>query len=74
MTVEFASTYSNAVWLLTNVYAPCTTEGRHDFINWLHNVDMPDNVDWLLTGYFNLIRRPSDRNRPGGTHTRYDEF
>jgi hypothetical protein len=65
MTVEFASTYSNAVWLLTNVYAPCTTEGRHDFINWLHNVDMPDNVDWLLTGDFNLIRRPSDRNRPG---------
>jgi hypothetical protein len=45
MTVEFASTYSNAVWLLTNVYAPCITEGRHDFINWLHNVDMPDNVD-----------------------------
>jgi hypothetical protein len=27
---------------------------------------MPDNVDWLLTGDFNLIRRPSDRNRPGG--------
>jgi hypothetical protein len=33
MTVEFASTYSNAVWLLTNVYAPCTTEGRQEFIN-----------------------------------------
>jgi hypothetical protein len=27
---------------------------------------MPDDTDWLLVGDFNLIRKPSDSNRPGG--------
>lgn len=26
---------------------------------------MPDNVEWLLVGDFNLYRIPEDRNRPG---------
>jgi hypothetical protein len=25
MSVEFSSTFSGAVWILTNIYAPCTT-------------------------------------------------
>jgi hypothetical protein len=62
MSVEFTSTFSGASRIITNIYAPCTLEGRHDFINWLHNVDMPDDTDWLLVGDFKLIRRPSDRN------------
>jgi hypothetical protein len=51
---------------LTKVYAPCTTEGRNNFLCWLNDVDMPEDFDWLIIGYFNLICRPSDRNRPGG--------
>ena len=27
---------------------------------------MPNDHDWLLIGDFNLIRKPEDRNRPGG--------
>lgn len=27
---------------------------------------MPDEVDWLVLGDFNLYRKPEDRNRPGG--------
>jgi hypothetical protein len=27
---------------------------------------MLDDLDWLIMGDFNLIRRPSDRNKPGG--------
>jgi hypothetical protein len=27
---------------------------------------MPDEIDWLLIGDFNFIRKPEDRNRPGG--------
>jgi hypothetical protein len=27
---------------------------------------MPDDMDWLLVGDFNLIIRLSDRNTPGG--------
>jgi hypothetical protein len=27
---------------------------------------MPDDMEWLLVGDFNLIHRMSDRNKPGG--------
>jgi hypothetical protein len=27
---------------------------------------MPDNTDWIVMGDFNFIRKPSDRNKPGG--------
>ena len=27
---------------------------------------MPDDIQWLIVGDFNLIRKPEDRNRPGG--------
>jgi hypothetical protein len=66
MSVEFNSTISGAVWVITNVYAPCTAEGKIDFLNWLHDFILPDETDWLLVGDFNLIRRPRDRNRPRG--------
>jgi hypothetical protein len=64
--VEFSSAFSDAVWILTNIYAPCTTEGKVEFFIWFHNFTMPDNTDWLVVGDFNLIRKPSARNRPRG--------
>jgi hypothetical protein len=36
------------------------------FLDSLKNVDVPADVDWLVVGDFNLIRNPSNRNRPGG--------
>jgi len=27
---------------------------------------MPDDIQWLIVGDFNLIRKLEDRNRPGG--------
>ena len=27
---------------------------------------MPEQVDWLILGDFNLLRSPADRNKPGG--------
>ena len=27
---------------------------------------MPDGIDWLIAGDFNFIRKPSDKNKPGG--------
>ena len=27
---------------------------------------MPAEVDWLIVGDFNLIRKPENRNKPGG--------
>lgn len=33
--------------------------------NWFSNVQMPDSVNWLIVGDFNLYRNPEDRNRSG---------
>jgi hypothetical protein len=49
-----------------NIYAPCSNEGRLEFLNWINNIDMPEDTGWLLMRDFNMIRRPSDRNRHGG--------
>jgi exonuclease III len=38
MSVEFVSMISGAVWVLTNVYAPCIAEGKVEFLNWLHDL------------------------------------
>ena len=64
--VEFVSCLDAITWVLTNIYAPCTPAGKLQFIDWLKNIQMPDEVNWLLIGYFNLIRSLDDRNRPGG--------
>jgi exonuclease III len=66
LSIEFTSTISGASWILTNIYTPCTHEGRADFLSWFSSIDMHDESDWLIVGDFNLIRRASDRNRLGG--------
>jgi hypothetical protein len=66
MSIEFTSTISGATWLLTNVYAPCDPDGRQSFLAWLSDIVMSDDTYWLLLGDFNLIRRPSDRNKLRG--------
>jgi hypothetical protein len=48
------------------VYGPSIAEGKLNFINWLENIQMSEDLDWFLLGDFNLIRKPEDRNKPGG--------
>lgn len=64
--VEFISALNNDTWVLTSVYGPCDPEGKLIFLDWLENIQLPDDVDWLLLGDFNLIRRFENRNRPSG--------
>jgi hypothetical protein len=64
--VQFTCNLSNNTCILTNVYGPTQTERKTDFIEWFTNIDMPGNMDWLILGDFNFIRKPSDRNKPGG--------
>lgn len=40
--------------------------GKWIFLIGFGNILMPDEIDWLLIGDFNFIRKPEDRNRPGG--------
>lgn len=66
ISVDFTSKHNNADWVLTNVYGPCTADGKREFAQWLRDIQMPDEVDSLLVGDFNLLRSPDDRNKPGG--------
>lgn len=69
VSVEFISVLSGATWVLTIIYAPCSPQGRQEFLDWFGNIDMAENKGWLIVGDFNLIRRRLDRNKPGGNIT-----
>lgn len=30
---------------------------------------MPDDINWIVVGDFNLYRSPNDRNKPGDDHS-----
>jgi hypothetical protein len=45
MSLEFTSSISIASWVLTNVYAPCTPDGKQRFLNWFHNIGMFEETD-----------------------------
>jgi hypothetical protein len=63
--MEFISNLIGQKWILTNIYAPCTPDGKLEFLRWFRDIDMPNEECWIILGDFNLIRRP-ERNRPGG--------
>jgi hypothetical protein len=66
VSVHFSSTQSAHKWTLVNIYGPCQGEAREEFVEWLFDLYIPDEEDWLLVGDFNFIRSPSNRNKPGG--------
>jgi hypothetical protein len=45
LSVELTSTLLGIPWVLTNVYAPCTPEGKLEFLDWFRNIDMPINTN-----------------------------
>jgi hypothetical protein len=48
------------------VYGPSVADGKISFLNWLKGIEMPDTIDWMILGDFNLIRREENRNMLGG--------
>ena len=66
ITIEFSSNHNALDWILTNIYAPRTPAGKLQFTDWFKNIQMPDDIYWLLVGDFTLIRRLDNRNSPGG--------
>lgn len=65
ISVEFISKFNGHSWVLTSVYAPCTYSGKRTFLSWFREIQMLAEVDWLVVGDFNLLRRPEDRSREG---------
>jgi len=58
MNLGFSQTYMHPILLLE----------RWFFLQWFKNINIPDTVNWLIVGDFNLYRNPDDRNKPGGDH------
>lgn len=42
---QFTSLHSGDSWVLTNIYALCTDEGRVLFLDWFKNIMMPEDID-----------------------------
>lgn len=46
--VEFTCNCSGLSWVLTNIYASCSPEGKMSFLNWFRDISMPDDFHWLI--------------------------
>src|ERR1041385_4555070 len=66
LTVKFTSVHNAEVWTMVAVYGPCQRPLRDEFVQWLYDLCIPDEDNWLLLGDFNFIRSLDNRNRPGG--------
>ena len=66
LTMSFTSLHNQEVWNLSSIYGPCTEPPRSMFVDWLKNLQIGDDVNWLILGDFNFYRSLEDRNRPGG--------
>jgi hypothetical protein len=64
--VELHATKSEVYWTLTNIYAPCVDNEQFQFLQWIHNIHIPADENYMMVGDFNLIRSPQDRNSAGG--------
>jgi hypothetical protein len=45
MSMELISTFSGMAWVLTDIYAPCTTDGKLEFLNWLHDFELLEGTN-----------------------------
>jgi exonuclease III len=66
ISVHFTSTQSSQPWTLVNIYGPCAGDLRDTFTEWMFNLNIPPEEDWLILGDFNFIRSQENRSKPGG--------
>jgi hypothetical protein len=38
LSVEFTSLHNGANYVLTNIYTPCTPDGKREFLQWFSNI------------------------------------
>ena len=66
--IKFTSKHNAEIWTLVNVYGPCDQQRRDAFVQWLYNLHIPFDANWLLLGDFNFLRSMENRNMVGGGH------
>lgn len=52
VSVQFTSLHSAETWCLSSVYGSCTEPHRIEFIEWLHDLNIPDDAGWIFLGDF----------------------
>jgi hypothetical protein len=48
--IKFTSDVSGQCWQLLNIYGPCAGDTREIFVQWMMNLEIPDDELWLLAG------------------------
>jgi exonuclease III len=69
ITLGFTSMHNANQWNLTTVYGPCQGQEKQNFIDWLYNLQIAYDQDWMIVGDFNMYRSTENRNREGGNMT-----
>lgn len=63
--INFTSIHNGDNRTLAAIYGPCAGPDKQEFVDWLNNLNILDDENWLLIGDFNLYRSIEDRNRDG---------
>jgi hypothetical protein len=66
VTVRLTSSHNGQTWTLSSIYGPCHGPDRDVFVQWLNDLQLNAEENWMLAGDFNFYRSISDRNRDGG--------
>ena len=53
--ISFKSVHNDDQWFMVNV-GPCQGALRDEFVNWLYNLQVEPEQNWMLLGDFNFIR------------------
>lgn len=64
--IQFTSIFSAESWTLVSIYGPSQEPERSLFVQWLFDLSIPDDENWLFMGDFNFYRSVDNRNRNGG--------
>jgi hypothetical protein len=65
ITVAFIALLNSKQWKLIVVYGTCHGQDRHSFSNWLNNLQISTDENWMIVGDFNFYRSMENRNRGG---------
>lgn len=74
ISIRFTSVHIGNSWILTNIYGPCDSKGKAEFLDWFQNIQMPTESDWLIAGDFKFIRHPHNRNMGTGDFSNMMQF
>ncbi|KAG8089745.1 hypothetical protein GUJ93_ZPchr0011g28452 [Zizania palustris] len=74
LTITFTTFVNGHQWILTTVYGPCQEPDKSLFLDWLKNLDLVAQKDWMFLGDFNLFRFPHNRTKRTGSYSYSHKF